>query len=62
MLLSLRRRHLGRVRDLARREDVPLTILGEVRGKSVAIGDLLDVPVETARDRWRRALERRLAR
>jgi phosphoribosylformylglycinamidine synthase len=62
MLLSLRRRHLGRVRDLARREDVPLTILGEVRGKSLVIGDLVDVSIDTARDRWRRALERRLAR
>src|SRR5262249_12797832 len=31
MLLSLRRRHLGRLRDLARREDVPFTLLGEVR-------------------------------
>jgi phosphoribosylformylglycinamidine synthase II len=61
MLLSLRRRHLGRVRDLARREDVPFVVLGEVRGQSIVIGDLVDVSVEQARERWRRALERRLA-
>jgi hypothetical protein len=60
MLASLRRRHLGRVRDLARREDVPLTVLGEVRGRSLVIGDLIDLPVEPAPERWRRALERRL--
>jgi phosphoribosylformylglycinamidine synthase len=60
MLASLRRRHLGRLRDLARREDVPLTILGEVRGRNLVIGDVVDVPIEPARERWRRALERRL--
>jgi phosphoribosylformylglycinamidine synthase len=61
MLVSLRRRHLGRLRDIARRDDVPLEVLGEVRGRNLVIGDLVDLPVETARERWRRALERRLA-
>jgi phosphoribosylformylglycinamidine synthase len=60
MLVSLRRRHLSRLRDLARREDVPLHVLGEVRGHSIVIGDLVDLPVEASRERWRRALERRL--
>ncbi len=60
MLVSLRRRHLGRLRDLARREDVPFTLLGEVRGRSLVIGDLIDLPLESARERWRRSLERRL--
>jgi phosphoribosylformylglycinamidine synthase len=60
MLVSLRRRHLGRLRDLARREDVPLAVLGEVRGRSLVIGELIDLPLEAARERWERALERRL--
>ncbi|HZP43835.1 MAG TPA: phosphoribosylformylglycinamidine synthase subunit PurL [Candidatus Binatia bacterium] len=60
MLVSVRRRHLGRLRDLARREEVPFTVLGEVRGRSLVIGDLIDLPLEPARERWRRALERRL--
>jgi phosphoribosylformylglycinamidine synthase len=60
MLVSLRRRHLGRLRDLARREDVPCTVLGEVRGRSLVVAELLDLPLEPARERWRRALERRL--
>jgi phosphoribosylformylglycinamidine synthase len=60
MLASLRRRHLGRLRDLARRDDVPLTVLGEVRGRNLVIGDVVDVPIEAARARWRRALERHL--
>jgi phosphoribosylformylglycinamidine synthase len=60
MLVSLRRKHLGRLRDLARREDMPSVVLGEVRGQSLVIADLVDLPVEAARERWRRALERRL--
>ena len=60
MLVSLRRRHLGRLRDLARREGVPFTVLGEVRGRSLVVGDLIDLSLEAARERWRRALERRL--
>ena len=60
MLLSLRRRNLNRLRDLARRDEVPLQVLGEVRGHSVVIEGLIDLPVESARERWRRALERRI--
>jgi len=60
MLLSVRRRNLSRLRDLARREDVPLFVLGEVRGHSLVIEGLIDVGVESARERWRRALERRI--
>jgi phosphoribosylformylglycinamidine synthase subunit PurL len=60
MLVSLRRRHLGQLRDLARREDVPFAVLGEVRGRSLVIGDLVELPLEAARERWRRALPRRL--
>jgi phosphoribosylformylglycinamidine synthase len=60
MLVSLRRRHLGRLRDLARREEVPLAVLGEVRGQSLVIDDLVNMPLEATRERWRRALERRL--
>src|SRR5207249_2458070 len=60
MVASLRRRHLGRLRDLARREDVPFTVLGEVRPRSLVIGEVIDLPLEPLRERWRRALERRL--
>jgi phosphoribosylformylglycinamidine synthase len=60
MLVSLRRRHLGRLRELAQREDVPYTVLGDVRGRNLVIGDLVDLPLEPARERWRRALERHL--
>jgi hypothetical protein len=37
-----------------------LQVLGEVRGHSVVIEGLIDLPVESARERWRRTLERRI--
>ncbi len=60
MLLSVRRRNLSRLRDLARREEVPVQVLGEVRGHGIVIEGLVDLPVDAARERWRRALERRV--
>ncbi len=48
------------VREIARRDEVPMEVLGEVRGRSIIVGDLVEVALDTARERWRRALERRL--
>jgi phosphoribosylformylglycinamidine synthase len=61
IVVSLRRRHLARLREIARRDDVPFTVIGEVRGQRLEIGDLVDVPVAVARERWRTGLERALA-
>jgi phosphoribosylformylglycinamidine synthase len=60
MLVSVRRKSLSQLRDLARREDVPCAVLGEVRGHSIVIEGLVDLPIEAPRERWRRALERRV--
>jgi phosphoribosylformylglycinamidine synthase len=60
MLVSVRRKALSQVRDLARREDVPCTVLGEVRGHALVIEGLVELQIESVRERWRRALERRV--
>ena len=60
MLVSVRRKSVSQLRELARREDVPCTVLGEVRGHSVVIDGLIDLPIEANRERWRRTLERRV--
>jgi phosphoribosylformylglycinamidine synthase len=60
MLVSVSRRGLSRLRDLARRHDIPMAVLGEVRGHSVVIGDGVDLPVERLYERWRSVLEQRL--
>jgi phosphoribosylformylglycinamidine synthase len=60
IVLSVRRKHVGRLRDLARAADVPLTILGEVRGRRLRIGGLIDVPAAELRRAWVDALPRRM--
>ena len=61
IILSLRRRHLGRVRELAAAADIPLAVLGEVRGRRLVIGPLIDVGVQEMQETWTRALPRRMA-
>ena len=60
VVVSVQRKNLPRLQDLARREGVPITVLGEVRGDRLEIGDLIDLSVEEIFDRWRGALERAL--
>jgi phosphoribosylformylglycinamidine synthase II len=61
IVLSLRRRHLGRVRELAAAADMPLAVLGEVRGRRLVISPLIDVGVEAMQQAWATALPRRMA-
>jgi len=60
IILSLRRRHLGRLRELASAADVPLAVLGEVRGRRLAINPLIDVDLDEMHRVWSSALPRRL--
>ncbi|GIW39999.1 MAG: phosphoribosylformylglycinamidine synthase subunit PurL [Candidatus Binatia bacterium] len=60
LLLSLPRRSLPRLREIAQRAEVPLAVLGEVRGRRLVIGEFLDLPLEELRRAWTRALPRRL--
>jgi phosphoribosylformylglycinamidine synthase len=60
VVVSLRRRHLSRLRDLAERAEVPLSVLGEVRGRRLRIGSLVDLAVADVRAAWAGALERRM--
>ena len=61
IVLSLRRRHLGRVRDLAAAADVPVAVLGEVRGHRLVIAPFVDIELDRVRQVWTNALPRRLA-
>jgi len=60
IVVSLRRQHLSRLRDLARTADVPLTVLGEVRGRRLIISPLIDIEIEELSQVWRNALPRRM--
>jgi phosphoribosylformylglycinamidine synthase len=61
MIVSVRRRHLTRIREIARREDVPISVIGEVRGQRLEVGDLIGIDVATVRDAWRNGLSKALA-
>jgi len=60
IILSLRRRHLARLRELAAAADTPLAVLGEVRGRRLVISPLIDLDLDDLRHAWSDALPRRL--
>ncbi|MFI5366826.1 MAG: AIR synthase related protein, partial [Candidatus Binatia bacterium] len=60
IIVSLRRRHLLRLRELATAADVPLSLLGEVRGRRLVISPLIDLDLHELRRAWSEALPRRL--
>ncbi len=60
IILTLRRRHVSRLREIANAADIPLTVLGEVRGRRLVISPLIDVEVEALRRIWSAALPRRM--
>jgi phosphoribosylformylglycinamidine synthase len=61
IVLSLRRRHLGRLRELAGARDVPISVLGEVKGRRLVISPLIDIDAQELRHAWSTALPRRMA-
>ena len=60
VVVSLRRRHLARLRELASAAEVPLAVLGEVRGRRLVISPLIDVELEEIQRVWSSALPRRM--
>jgi phosphoribosylformylglycinamidine synthase len=60
IVVSLRRRHLNRLRELSEGAEVPFTVLGEVRGRRLRIGALVDVEVAALHRAWSSALPRRM--
>ena len=60
VVVSVKEKDLGRLRDIAAKEGAPLQVLGEVGGPRLAIQPLLQLPVEELRMAWAGALERRI--
>src|SRR5262249_30423880 len=60
VLLSVRRKHVSRLRELAREADVPCAVIGEVRGRRLRIGTLIDVSTADLRHAWANALAERM--
>jgi phosphoribosylformylglycinamidine synthase II len=60
ILLSLRRQNVGRLRELAAAAEVPLAMLGEVRGRRLIISPLIDLPLQELSRVWSEALPQRM--
>jgi len=60
ILMSVRKKYVGRLRELARDADVPCAVLGEVRGRRLRIGTLIDVSTADLRHVWADALAERM--
>ncbi len=56
ILVSLRSKQLTRLRELAADNEVPLSVLGTVRGSRLRAGRLIDADVQELRDLWSNAL------
>jgi phosphoribosylformylglycinamidine synthase II len=61
IVLTTRSRNLGRLREIATTSDVPLTVLGTVRGSRLRIGSLVDMEVADLHQAWSTALSNRMA-
>ncbi len=58
IVVSLKEKDYGRLRDLAAKENVPATVIGRVGGSRLVIGDLVRARVDQLRNLWSTALER----
>jgi phosphoribosylformylglycinamidine synthase len=61
IIVSVRRRHLNRLREMAEAAQTPFTLLGEVRGRRLRIGALIDADVNELHAIWSNALPRRMS-
>ncbi|MCX8071858.1 MAG: phosphoribosylformylglycinamidine synthase subunit PurL [Candidatus Binatia bacterium] len=60
IVLSLKRRDLAALRELAQQASVPCTVIGEVRGRRLVIAPWIDIECATLREVWANALPRRM--
>jgi len=60
IVLSVRPRHLSRLRELATAREIPLTVLGTVRGTRLRIGSLIDIDVAEMHTAWSRSVPDRM--
>ena len=60
IVVSVAPEGMQRLEETCRAEDTPWTILGNVGGESLIIGEVLEVPVEAMKDAWEGGVERLL--
>ncbi len=61
IVLSLNRRHIDKLEEIACNNETPLEVLGEVGGDHLLIDDKINVAIEDLQKAWRESLERRVS-
>jgi phosphoribosylformylglycinamidine synthase len=61
IVVSVKKKNLRQLKDLAGKTGAPLEVIGDVGGSSLNIRGLLSVPVKELRSIWYNGLKRRLA-
>ncbi len=60
IVVSVPKKHLEKVLNIAKRKKCPVVVLGEVIEKDFVFSDLVSSPVEALKDAWENGLERAL--
>jgi phosphoribosylformylglycinamidine synthase len=61
LVVSLKKKNLKQLKDIAGRAGAPLEVIGEVGGTRLNVRSLLNVPVNELRSIWSNGLKRRLS-
>ncbi|MBE9503401.1 MAG: phosphoribosylformylglycinamidine synthase subunit PurL [Proteobacteria bacterium] len=61
IVLSLNRRHIDKLEEIACNNETPLEVLGEVGGDHLLIDDKINVAIEDLQKAWRESLESRVS-
>jgi phosphoribosylformylglycinamidine synthase len=60
IVVSLKERHLSRLKEIAEREWAPMQVIGRVGGSRFTIRSLMRLSVGELRSIWSRSVERRM--
>ncbi|MDT8317164.1 MAG: phosphoribosylformylglycinamidine synthase subunit PurL [bacterium] len=61
IILSLGKRHLDRLEDIACKHGAPIEVIGEVGGEMLLIDELINIDLLELSDTWNNAIEKRIS-
>jgi len=60
IVVSVKQKNVGRLKEMADHDGVPMQVIGEVGGSRLAIQPLIQLPVEELKEIWAGSLAKRL--
>lgn len=61
IILSLNKKHLDKLEDIACHCGAPLEVIGEVGGETLLIDELININIEELKSTWNNAIEKRIS-